>query len=354
MGTRTVTADRPEVFAAVKAQINAPIGSGYIGKRFFPGVTVRDSAGTFYHKAIDADASAVTDRVNTATIARATVSNGTTAYTAAEAIKAYQIPEGDVKRYGSIDAADRIGITAACRSVYRAHEAACGVKIITSARYNDGTYLTDGQVLKGLQTVALSVGRYHGRTVLAGSTTFFQNFVAASDVSAKIAALIGNAGITLDMLQMSLSNDPKLAVTMLRTFLPFDEVLVGNDDFWALSGKTDAGIVARIPSIEEASDPVGFDLIMREAPVYGATAWYYPDGNEEGEFSARSYFDEDNDNNVYKAKGHYGLAEMNAGAVKIVKLNVFATTTTSTTTTTTAGTTTTTTAGTTTTTTTSG
>lgn len=332
---RTITGDRPEVVAAVKNQINAPLAGGYIGKRFFPGVTVRDPAGTFYHKSVDADADAASSRVATASIERATISNGTTAYSAGEVIKAYQIPEGDVKRYGTIDAADRIGITAACRSVYRAHETDAAAKIITTARYNDGTYLTDGQVLKGLQTVALSVGRYYGRTVLAGSTTFFQNFVASTDVSAKIAALVGNGGITLDMLQMSLANDPQLAVSLLRTFLPFDEVLVGDDDFWAADGKTDAGIVARLPSAADIADPVQFDLIMREAPVYGATAWYYPDGNEEGEFSARSYFDEDNDCNVYKAKGLYGLAEMNSGAVKLVKLNVFETTTTSTTTTTT-------------------
>lgn len=329
MDTRTITSDRPEVVQAVLAQINAPIASGYIGKRFFPGVIVRDPAGTFYHKSLDSDVAAVTNRSATASIARGTIANGTTAYTCVEAIKAYAIPEGDVKRYGGIDGADRIGITAACRSVYRAHEKACADAVLADANYNGGTYLTDGQVLKGLQTVAASVGRFYGRTVLAGSRLFWQNFVAATDVAAKISAMISGGGIDLQTLQNSIAGDPVIARRLLQAFLPFDEVLVGDDEFWSLSGKADAGIVARLPSVEEAANAETFDMIMREAPVFGATAWYYPDAGKEGEFNARSFFDEDTDCNVYKAKAHYGLSKMNAAAIEVVKLNVFATTTTS-------------------------
>jgi len=333
MTTRTITADRPEVVIACKDRIHKPLGTGYIGSRFFPAMRVRDTANSLYHKSIDADAAAQTGRTATDSITRATIANGSTAYTAAEKVKAYQVPESDVKKYGSIEATDRIGITAACRSVYRKHESEAAAKVITTARYNDGTYLTNGQVLKGLQTVAIGLGLYHGKTVLAGSASFFQNFVAASDVSAKITAMIGAGGITMENLQQSIAGDPKLAVQLLRAFLPFDEVLIGEDTFWAPSGKTDVGIVARLPSVEETLAVEDFDMLIREVPVYGATPWFYPD--EDIEFTARSFFDEDNDCNVYKAKGFYDLAEMNTGAIKLVKLNVFATTTTSTTTTTT-------------------
>lgn len=331
MNTRTITADRPEVVIACKDRIHAPIGTGYIGSRFFPAMRVRDTANTLYHKTIDDDAATQAARVATASHERATITNGSTAYTTTEKPKAYQIPEADVKKYGSIEATDRIGITAACRSVYRKHETDAAAKIITTGRYNDGAYLYDGQVLKGLQTQAINIGRYFGRTVLAGSTTFFQNFVAASDVSAKITAMIGAGGITLDNLKQSIAGDPGVAIQLLRAFLPFDEVLIGEDTFWAPSGKTDVGIVARLPSTEDTKSVEDFDMLIREVPIFGATPWYYPD--EDIEFSARSFFDEDNDCNVYKAKGFYDLAEMNAGAVVLVKLNVFETTTTSTTTT---------------------
>ena len=342
METRTIKADRPEVVSAAIDRIHAPIGMGYIGKRFFPGLRVRDVASTLYHKTLDVDASAQTGRGATASFERAAITNGSKSYSALEKGKVYQIPETDVKKYGSIEAADRIGVTAACRSVYRKHETDAAAKLITTARYNDGTYLTNGQVLKGLQTVAISLGRYYGNTVLAGSTTFFQNFVASTDVAAKISAMIGNGSIGLEDLKSSIASDPKLACQLLRAFLPFDEVLVGEDTFWAPSGKTDVGIVARLPKMEDVKNAEDFDMLMREVPVFGATPWYYPD-EDDIEFKARSFFDEDNDCNVYKAKGFYDLVELNAAAVKCVKLNVFATTTTSTTTTTAETTTTTTT-----------
>lgn len=332
MDTKTMKGDRPEVVAAAIERIHAPIGMGYIGKRFFPGLRVRDTANSVYHKTLDDDASAVTNRDATETIARGTITNASTAYSTGEKIKAYQIPETDVKKYGSIEAADRIGITAACRSVYRKHETDSAAKVITADRYNAGKYLADGQVLKGLQSEAIKIGRYYGNTVLAGSVSFFQNFVASTDVAKKITAMIGNGGIGLSDLKSSIAGDPQLAQQLLRAFLPFDEVLVGEDEFWAPTGYTDVGIVARLPKVEDVKSVEDFDMLMREVPIYGATPWYYPD-EDDIEFSARSYFDEDNDCNVYKAKGYYDLLELNSEAVRLVKLNVFETTTTTTTTT---------------------
>lgn len=331
----TTNALRPEVVAAVIAKINAPIGT--IGRRFFPVIPIADKTGTLYFQTLVADALAAVRSDQYAAVTAATLSEDSTTFTATEKVKAYAIPEAREKGYGGIDATDRIGITAACRSVLRKFETDAAAKVITTARYNNGTYLTNGQVLRGLQVAALSVGRYYGKTVLAGSTTFFQNFVMASDVSDKISAIAGN-GFDQKAFVDAVANSPSVAIALLRAFLPFDEILVGDNTFWAPSGKEDCGIVARLPGADFAADPEQMDMIMREEPVYGVGPWYLPDpANREIMFEARSYFQDDNDTNVYKAKGWFDLIELNSAAVKIVKFTPPAVSTTTTTTTTTAG-----------------
>lgn len=334
----TQRADRPEIVAAVKAKLVPPVG--YIGRRFFPIIPAADKTGVLYYKTLDADDVSESRATEIAAWTRATIGEGNTTFTCAEHGKAYTIPEAREKAYGGIDATDRIGITAACRSVLRKHESLAGAKVITTARYNDGKYLTDGKVLLGMQEHAAGLARYHGNLVLAGSVTFFQNFAMATDVAAKLTAIMG-AGFNLQMFNDALAGQPNIVLGMLKAFLPFDEILIGDNDFWSLTGKSDCGIIAKLPPADFGNDPEMTEMIMREEPVYGVCPWYLPDpAARDIMFTARSFFDDDNDNDVYKAKGWFDLTELNAGAAKIVKFTspaVSTTTTSTTTTTTTAG-----------------
>jgi hypothetical protein len=333
----TQRADRPEIVAAVKAKLVPPVG--FIGRRFFPIVPASDKTGTFFHKTLDADAASETRGTEYANWTRETLAEASTGFTCAEHGKAYTIPEAREKAYGGVDACDRIGVTAACRSVLRKFETLASEKVLTTARYNNGTYLRDGLVLIGLQTAAASLSRYFGKTVLAGSVGFFQNFALSSDVSAKLSAIMGQA-FNPQMFADALAGQPSVAVGMLRAFLPFDEILVGDNEFWGPTGKGDSAVVGKLPPADWANDPEAAEMIMREEAVYGVCPWYLPDASARDiMFTARSFFDDDNDNNVYKAKGWFDLSELNSGAVKIVKFTAPAvsTTTTTTTTTTTAG-----------------
>lgn len=326
----TQRADRPEIVAAVKDRINAPIGS--IAHRFFPIIRAADKTGSIYYKTLDADATAETRADAYAEWTRATLAEAVETFAAAEVGKAYTIPEDREKTYGGIDPTDRIGVTAACRSVRRGYEKAGADLVLADARYNDGAYLKDGQVLIGIQNAALSVGRYWGRTVLAASTLWLQRFVLASDVSAKLTALIGNSFNAASFAD-AVAGAPNAALGMLRAFLPFDEILVGDDDFWSLTDKTDAAIVARLPPADFGNDPEEMEMTMREHPIHGVSVWWQPDPQDRDIlFQARSFFDDANDNNVYKAKGWYQLKQLNSGAMKVVKFMPTAVSTTTTTT----------------------
>jgi len=322
--------DRPEVVAAVKDRLVPPVG--YMGRRFFPQIPSADKTGEIYFKKLTPDSAAQTRADEYTAWDREKLVEGVQSYATEEIGKTYTIPENREKAYGGIDATDRVGISAACRSVLRAEELKAAKLILSTGRYNAGTPLKDGQVIMGLQIATTNIHRYFGRLVLAGSRRFFQHFALAQDVSNKLAGMMGNAFNREDYLN-SLAGEPNIAIGMLRAFLPFDEVLVGDDEFWALPGMEDAGIVARIPPADWGNNPEMAEMVMREEPVYGVCPWYFPDpGDPTVKFVARSFFDNDNDTYNYKSKGWFQQFELNPDAVKIVKFTAEAVATTTTTT----------------------
>jgi len=325
----TQRADRPEIVAAVRDRINAPLGN--IAHRFFPIIRAGDKTGSIYYKTLDADAAAESRANVYANWTRVTLAEAVVTFACAEVGKAYTIPEDREKTYGGIDPTDRIGVTAACRSVRRTYESTATALLLHNTLYNAGTYLAEGLVLRGLQIAAAGVGRYWGKTVLAASMNWFQNFLLASDVAAKLTAIIGNS-FNAQMFADAAAGAPNVAIGLLKSFMPFDEILVGDDEFWALTGKTDAAIVAKIPPADFGTDPEQMEMTMRENPIHGVSVWWQPDpADREVLFQARSFFDDANDNNVYKAKGWFELKQLNSAAMKVVKFTAPAISTTSTT-----------------------
>lgn len=325
----TITANRPDVVAAVIDKIKAPVG--YIGHRFFPTVRVAEKVGDLFVKTLDADSEAEARTGETDNFTRSTVGDKTVSYSCAEKSKTYQIPETREKSYGSIDKVDQVGVTAAGRSVLRKFEGDSATAILTDTKYSAATALKDGLALYGIQNAALSIGRYAGKTVLAGGTTFFQNLLLSADVAKRLDAVLGGS-FTSAYLADVLGGKPEVLTNLLRAFMPVDEVLVGDNEFWAPAGKTDVGIVARIPSLDQVADPEEFDMLMSSEPVLGAAPWFMPDPEDPRIFfGCRSFFDENNDCDVYKAKGWYDIKVLNDGAYSLLKFTADPLTTTTTT-----------------------
>lgn len=331
----TITGDRPEIVTAVKDRITEPLG--LIGHRLFPVIPVADKTGDLYFKQVTPDASAETRSDEYADWSPERITEGVLTFAAAEIGKMYEIPESREKTYGGVDACDRIGVTAACRSVLRAHETAVVGKVLNATTYAAAQTLTANDVLSGLTDAAFSIGRYYGGTALVASKHWFNLFAKQTDVQNRMIALIGNA-FSRDFLNSALSNEPSAAVAMLKAFLPFDEIIVGDDEFWAPYEYNNAAVVAKLLPESVSGDSEEFEMISREFPILGGAVWWQPDPSDnQVRFSCRSFFNEHNDNNTYKAKGWYQLQVFNAGAVQVVKLGDLATTTTTTTTTTSSG-----------------
>jgi hypothetical protein len=335
MSYKTITGSRPEVVTAVKDRIFAPL-TGMIGARLFPIVAKRDKAGTLYFKTLDADSDAAIRATTATDYDRVTIGSASQAFSCTEYSKAYLIPEDQAKDLGGIEAADRVGIAAACRSVVRAHENAVAGKFFTSEIYNDATYAGDDDILIKIQEAAYSIGRYYGKTVLAASHIWFQRFALATAVQNRLIAIIGNA-FSADAYAAAVAGNAPMAVNMLKAIMPIDEFLIGEDAYWAPEGKEDMAIIAKAVPSEIANSAEMFDEVMREQPVLGVTPWFLPDADAtDVMFEARSFFDEANDCNVYKAKGWLDVKKLNDGfrAIKFTP-SVISTTSTTTSTTTT-------------------
>lgn len=334
----TITGYRPEVVAAVKDKIFKPLGpTSSIARRFFPMLPVADKTSDLFYMTLAADSAAESRANEAANWTAVTLGEASVDYTCTEKGKLYQIPESREKTYGSMDAVDRVGVTAACRSVARKFETDAAALVLSTANYNNGTYLTNGLVLNGLQTAAISVGKYFGNTVLIGSPTFFQSMVLSTEIAAKLTAMIGNS-FNVQQFQAAVANEPNVAIGLLRAFLPFDEVLIGDSEFWGPSGKTDAAVVAKLPPANFSASPEDMEMIMREEPIYGVAPWFMADPSDRDIlFKCKSFFNDNNDCNSYKAKAWYLQKVLNSGALQVVKFTspTISTTTTSTTTTTT-------------------
>jgi hypothetical protein len=89
----------------------------------------------------------------------------------------------------------------------------------------------------------------------------------------------------------------------------FDEVLVGMDDHWKISGRYDAAAVVKLPDPEQFSHKMD--------PVLGKTALYLPDGSQP--FVVESFYDYVAKANTYDAQAWYEVKELNVAAKKLVK-----------------------------------
>ena len=176
MSTRTITGDRPEVVAAVKERIQLPIGA--VAPRIIPVVKKADKTGTIYYKQLVSDAAPVTRSDEVANWARTRIAAASTSFSCVERGKVYTIAEGDVKSFGGIEATDRIGVTAACRSLLREYEAAVAGTLIDSTSAASGVELVEDNAAAGIIEASLEVGRYFGKTALIASAGAVPAFAA--------------------------------------------------------------------------------------------------------------------------------------------------------------------------------
>lgn len=309
MSWKTQIGRRPDLEAL---EVNPVIG--YIGNEVYPVITVGEKAGKIYYKTLTADAAAQTSRTAGTAPTRTLLTDSNLDFSCAEVIKSYGVAKSEVKQMGGIENADQLGGKASKRSVQRAQEDAQAAKLMSAARYAAALDVSSNP-FDGILWKLDDVRRYSGRKALVFSERSFRAFINNTETKARLVYSFRDVPAA-DML----AKTPAVMAKMLAGFLAIDQVLIGDDNHWAISGREDAAAIVVLPPKEEFSHKMD--------PVLGKTIVYLPDGEQP--YEIESYPLLDAKVNSYDCTGWYDIEEFNAAASVLVKVGNPAITTTTT------------------------
>jgi len=310
------------------AQLEVAWPIGFIGRHLAPPVATAETSGTFTHQAVVADAAPQEDVAwNTArTVVQ--IAPATASYTCARQEKVYGLTEDDARQLGGMDAADKAGAIAAKRSVQRKFETDVYTTVFSTSRRSSAPELTEGEELQIIGAVAEGVTRVRGRLTLACSHKWFLAFCGLDSVAARLQAAGAIGGVVAA--QQALGVVPDVVAAMLRTVLPFEQILVGDTSIWGTYPEYAAIVMA--PDLSAGSAILAAKL----DPLYAVTLWFRPDASSDVEVHAD--WEPNPPLNLYRAVASYDVIELNASGAALVKLPSSAIwTTTSSTTTTSSG-----------------
>ena len=289
---RTEDGNRPDL-AAVK--VNAP--EGYIGGRIFPMVKSAVKAAKIYYTAIMADVAAQTDRSVGATLTATYIAASSADYSVTKFEKRYACPWDEVEQMGGIEATDKLGAQGSKRSVMRAIEDAQAAALFDATSYGTATAISTG-ILVGIANAVEACKKVKGKSALVMSNYIYNQVKQAPEIKDLMSRSFG--GLTV---QQVLSLEPAAFLACIQGIFPVDEILIGDDDHWKISGQTDALAVVKLAEPEETSHKLD--------PVYAKTVVYYGKGNAEEPFDMISFPENDNHCNNYDATSWLVVKELN-------------------------------------------
>ena len=264
-----------------------------------------EKTGTLYYKTLTADSASQTDRTTGTAPARTLLTDSSTTFTAAEAIKRYGIVRDEVKQMGGIENADKLGGIASKRSVQRIVEDAIANLILetTTIEILD----IESSLIGAVQTALETIRRYPGLTVFGTSKLVFNRLMKYTEIK-NLYSLSSLAIAGADAKEV-LSAKPEALRVLLTGILGVDEILIGDDDQWATGARDERAFVMKLPGTEEFSHKLD--------PVYGKNMMYLPDGSQP--YYLESFYDPDVKINNYDATIWYNLKELNTGACVVLE-----------------------------------
>jgi len=286
----TITGRRRDLEAI---EVNAP--ESYIGGKVLPTLNVAEKSGTFLYKTITADAAAQVGRVAGVAPTRTLLTDSSASYTVAEAIQRYGVVKSEEKQMGGIAIVDRLGAVASKRSVLRAMEDSIAGTVIDG----DGTDVSTA-IIDGILDAGKQVKRYAGKLTLVMSYSAFRWTIQQTEITSKMAF----NGWKLENASDVLSMQPVVLKSMLSGMFGVDELLIGDDDHWAVTGHADTIALVKVPEATEFSHKLD--------PVLGRTMVYLPDGEQP--FEIESFYSDIDKTNNYDCTAWYQPKILNSGA----------------------------------------
>ena len=283
---------------------------GYIADKVMPVLNVTEKTGSVYYTTLTADAASQDAVARGTALTPVYLTESVLTFSCASKEKRYAIGRDEVKQMGGIEKADRLGGTAAKRSVQRAVETAVAAAMQTSGGTISGAAHVSGAFLSEAQTALKALQRYPGQTAFVCGFSAFNGVMRYTEVlnQFSLAALALGGGQALDVI----AGRPEALRMLLAGILAVDVVLVGDDAHWGVNvGSSGIGcnaVFMKLPGADEFSHKLD--------PVYGKLVQYLPDGKQP--YIIESYYDLQLKSNMYDAEIWVSLEEMNAGAAYIL------------------------------------
>ena len=280
---------------------------GAIGGQIMPVNNVSGKTGTLYYATVTADAAAQSGLAGGTAPTAVSITESSTTFTSVRKNKRYKIPRDSVKVMGGLANADMIGAKAALRSVMRAHETAVAAAVLAGS---STVYDIEASFIAAARVGLKSLRHYPGKKALVMSHTIFNRVMAYTEItnafSLSSAAISGADALSI------VARQPAALKLLLAAIVGVDEVLIGDDDIWydGAVGYQDRAAIVVLP------DPAPFSEI--EAPVFGKTYTYLPDGQSYPFYIESVYDAASTQSNLYDAEIWVDAKVLNTGACYIL------------------------------------
>lgn len=221
-----------------------------------------------------------------------------------------RLSEREVKLLGGEQNAINSGARTASYGVMKQIEAEAAATVFTTARYSAAYTSTTAAPFKGIADAAKAVKRF-GEPHLFCSESWLANFVAIPAVATTLKDLLGQGVIA------SLLGYEEKIMAAVGIVFGVKAIHVGDDDFWNISGKTDAAVVIAIRP-EIVNDVISG---VKMQPCYGFAPEFLPeDGTEDAPFSIDTDWDSAAKDNLVDASQEIDVKELNADGAVLIKL----------------------------------
>ncbi len=279
---------------------------GFIGGQVMPPVEVQTKQGKVYYQTLTSDSTAETGRSQGTAPSRTFLTKSSQDWSASEVIKRYAMERDEVKQYGGVEVADRVGGMASKRSVERALEEAIAKDVLT----NSSATVDDIQdsFLKTAQTGLKAIHRYPGEKALVCSYSVFHRLMRYDEIKNRFD--LSSVALSGQNARDIVQRQPAALEMALAAIIGVDRVLVGDDDQWydADSDMEQRVALMALPNTESFSHTMD--------PVFGKQFVYLPDG--QNRYFVESFYDDDDKTNNYDAAAYYSNEVFNTGALYLL------------------------------------
>ena len=299
---------RPDLAAGLTSKVLVG-NTVYIAGQVAPAINVAERSGNFSAAQVVTGA-AVTDREAGTALSSTRVSAKDISYTCAKIEGRAFVNETDIKNFGGALPATAGATRVAGLAVIKEIEKKTAAMTFTDARYAAAIVLDSTNPLSSLGIAAKKVKQY-GKASLVASEAWMSEFIKMPSVVEVLRQFYG------DKVFAALQNDVETISTGLGVVLGVSQILIGDDEFWNITGKTDAAaVVALRPEMQT-------DALMtaKALPVWAASMTFLPDAAKADEpFFVDTVYLADSKENAVDVTAFLQPKEINEGGCVLVKL----------------------------------